>query len=196
MFSILGNFLSIYIILTLYGGYLLYTAVRNTGCDPSGSVENNDTCSTSASDVFGAMLGLAFAGQGLSQVGNFLENFSAARVACRPGIEAINRRVGEGENSSKSNIGNIEDGTLSKNVLSEYQIDSSSSNGLKPKDVNGEIAFKDVSFSYPTRPASQIFSNFSLQIKAGTTVALVGPSGGKSYFITYGECEKRLFCIM
>lgn len=39
------------------------------------------------------------------------------------------------------------------------------------------IAFKDVTFAYPTRPKKIIFDKFNLSIKSGETVALVGPSG-------------------
>lgn len=41
------------------------------------------------------------------------------------------------------------------------------------------IKFQNVSFSYPTRPENKILRNFSLNIKKGETLALVGPSGGK-----------------
>ncbi|EFA76459.1 ABC transporter B family protein [Heterostelium album PN500] len=37
---------------------------------------------------------------------------------------------------------------------------------------------RNVSFAYPSRPEVQIFNNFSLAIKKGQTVALVGDSGG------------------
>lgn len=40
------------------------------------------------------------------------------------------------------------------------------------------IAFKNVDFAYPTRPAKKVLKNFSLNINRGETVALVGPSGG------------------
>ena len=43
--------------------------------------------------------------------------------------------------------------------------------------VKGSLYLRNVSFSYPARPKSQILNNFSLQIKAGQTIALVGPSG-------------------
>ena len=46
---------------------------------------------------------------------------------------------------------------------------------------DGSMEFKNVVFSYPSRPGDLVLANFSLKIKAGTAVALVGPSGsGKS----------------
>lgn len=45
----------------------------------------------------------------------------------------------------------------------------------------GEIAIEHVSFAYPSRPESPALKDFSLNVKAGSSVALVGPSGaGKS----------------
>jgi len=49
--------------------------------------------------------------------------------------------------------------------------------GEKPDSVEGHIQLKDVTFAYPTRPEVQIYKNFSLNVAAGTTVALVGESG-------------------
>lgn len=49
------------------------------------------------------------------------------------------------------------------------------------KSARGPIEFKDVCFSYPTRPAVQIFKGLSFTIPEGTNVAIVAPSGaGKS----------------
>ncbi|XP_013421119.1 ATP-binding cassette sub-family B member 8, mitochondrial [Lingula anatina] len=42
----------------------------------------------------------------------------------------------------------------------------------------GNIEFKNVSFSYPTRPEQEVLHNFSLKIPAGKVVALCGLSGG------------------
>jgi ATP-binding cassette subfamily B protein len=44
-------------------------------------------------------------------------------------------------------------------------------------DAPVQIAFEQVSFTYPTRPERQAISDFTLEVKAGQTVALVGPSG-------------------
>lgn len=49
------------------------------------------------------------------------------------------------------------------------------------KPAKGEIAFRDVSFNYPTRPDQPILEGLSMAIQPGETVAIVGPSGaGKS----------------
>ena len=46
------------------------------------------------------------------------------------------------------------------------------------------IHFKDVSFSYPSRPNDDVLRHFDLEIKEGETIALVGPSGaGKTTLI-------------
>jgi len=43
------------------------------------------------------------------------------------------------------------------------------------------ISFKDINFSYPTRPDVQVLKNLSFDLKKGQTLALVGKSGsGKS----------------
>lgn len=52
---------------------------------------------------------------------------------------------------------------------------------ITDKSLAGNIVFKDVNFSYPTRPNHAILKNFNLHIPAGKTVAIVGTSGnGKS----------------
>uniref|UniRef100_J3LYZ0 Multidrug resistance protein n=1 Tax=Oryza brachyantha TaxID=4533 RepID=J3LYZ0_ORYBR len=54
----------------------------------------------------------------------------------------------------------------------------------KHEEIQGAIEFKNVHFSYPTRPEVAVLSGFSLEIGVGKTVALVGPSGsGKSTVI-------------
>ena len=47
--------------------------------------------------------------------------------------------------------------------------------------ANGAISFRDVSFSYPSRPDTLAMRDFSLEVRPGETLAIVGPSGaGKS----------------
>lgn len=53
-----------------------------------------------------------------------------------------------------------------------------------PNPVRGELSFRNVTFSYPTRPDVSALDNLSLDIRAGETVAVVGPSGaGKTTII-------------
>lgn len=44
--------------------------------------------------------------------------------------------------------------------------------------MEGWLRFKNVHFSYPTRPNDPILQGLSVQVLAGKSIALVGPSGG------------------
>lgn len=56
---------------------------------------------------------------------------------------------------------------------------------LVVNDVEGEIEFRSVSFTYPTRPHVTILKDLNLKISAGRSLAIVGQSGsGKSTAIS------------
>ncbi|NXJ61426.1 MDR1 protein, partial [Rostratula benghalensis] len=66
-----------------------------------------------------------------------------------------------------------------------YQIinkaNSSSKEGYKPDKLVGEIEFRNIHFSYPSRPDVKILKGLNLKVQTGKTIALVGASGcGKS----------------
>lgn len=62
------------------------------------------------------------------------------------------------------------------------------SNGKCLNEVVGDIEFKNVTFSYPSRPDVIILRDFSIFFPAGKTVAVVGGSGsGKSTVISLIE---------
>lgn len=46
-----------------------------------------------------------------------------------------------------------------------------------PDPSQGRVGFEDVTFHYPSRPDLPALSQFTLEVKPGETVALVGPSG-------------------
>lgn len=101
-----------------------------------------------------ALFGILQGGMQLGQSGPFAEAFNTARVAAYDIYYVIFRR---------SNI------------------DSSSTDGIKPAELKGEISFKSVFFNYPARKEVKVLNGFSLDIESGKTVALVGSSGcGKS----------------
>ncbi|KAE8657242.1 ABC transporter B family member 19 [Hibiscus syriacus] len=73
-------------------------------------------------------------------------------------------------------------------IFEMIERNTTSKTGYKLGKVEGHIEFKDVSFSYPSRPDVVIFNRFSLSIPAGKIVALVGGSGsGKSTVISLIE---------
>ncbi len=54
-------------------------------------------------------------------------------------------------------------------------------NNLNLNRVKGDLEFKNIQFTYPTRPDFVVLKNISFSAKAGETIALVGSSGsGKS----------------
>uniref|UniRef100_A0A7N4NMN8 ATP binding cassette subfamily B member 1 n=1 Tax=Sarcophilus harrisii TaxID=9305 RepID=A0A7N4NMN8_SARHA len=60
-------------------------------------------------------------------------------------------------------------------------IDSFSTNGHKPDNIKGNLEFKNVHFTYPSRKEVKILKGLNLKVYSGQTVALVGSSGcGKS----------------
>ncbi|CAF2682116.1 unnamed protein product [Rotaria sp. Silwood2] len=60
-------------------------------------------------------------------------------------------------------------------------IDNGSSDGDEIPNLSGDLEFVNVHFIYPNRPESIILKDFTLKIRAGQQVALVGASGcGKS----------------
>ncbi|KAG0371367.1 Multidrug resistance protein 1 [Gamsiella multidivaricata] len=63
-------------------------------------------------------------------------------------------------------------------------IDSASTEGAKPDNIQGHIVVKDVDFHYPGRPDVQILKKMSVEVKPSQTIALVGQSGsGKSTIV-------------
>lgn len=197
--GMLGSFILLYCVLCIFGSYLLYSDIRDTGCDPSAGNPTVATCDNAGPDVFGAMLGVAFAAQGITQVGSFVECFAAARVAAYQALQAINRKPGapeetiyheenektstsadETSKSSKSEksetaIGDIDGSLRVKAVLPQYLIDATSEEGKKPEKVEGRLTFDSCRFHYPTRPGQQILNDFTIDIPAGKTIAFVGP---------------------
>uniref|UniRef100_A0A2A4J7A7 ABC-type xenobiotic transporter n=1 Tax=Heliothis virescens TaxID=7102 RepID=A0A2A4J7A7_HELVI len=67
--------------------------------------------------------------------------------------------------------------TIFQLIDREPLIDSLQQGGLSPRRVIGDITLEDVHFSYPSRPEVKVLNGFSIKIKAGECVALVGSSG-------------------
>ena len=163
--------------------------MRNNGCDPSATLPDADTCGVTGAEVFGALMGISFGAMGLAQISAAAEAFIGARSATYPALLAINRKVGNDDfvtdlesnavaSKGKKKGEEKESETTKEIPLPKYVIDSTSSHGLKPSSVSGEVIFNNVSFTYPARPDALVFDGMNLKVEAGKTVALVGPSGG------------------
>ncbi|KAL8552874.1 hypothetical protein ACS0TY_001523 [Phlomoides rotata] len=112
-------------------------------------------------ESFTTMLNVVIAGLSLGQAAPDITAFIRAKAAAYPIFEMIER-----------------------NTVSE----TSSKNGKKLSKVDGHIHFKNVKFSYPSRPDVVIFDKLCLDIPPGKIVALVGGSGsGKSTVISLIE---------
>jgi ATP-binding cassette, subfamily B (MDR/TAP), member 1 len=71
----MASFILTYVVVTLYGSYILYDNVKETGCDPSGAVVDNERCDPSGVDVFGSLMGVTFAASVLPQISVAIESF-------------------------------------------------------------------------------------------------------------------------
>lgn len=93
----------------------------------------------------------------LTQISPYFQNFASACSAASELFKIIDRRS---------------------------SIDPFDESGLRLEKINGELEFKNVDFSYPTRPNVPVLQSFSLVFPARKTTAIVGASGsGKSTIV-------------
>jgi ATP-binding cassette subfamily B protein len=68
-------------------------------------------------------------------------------------------------------------------ILGEHSETNTADENLT-EPVRGDVEFRNVSFSYPSRKETKLFSDLTFRVQAGQKIALVGPSGsGKSTII-------------
>jgi len=89
--------------------------------------------------------------------------------------EPQHQRIDEHSSDDIENFGVIESMENVRAILPRFEIDSSDIQGVSSANIQGHICFHKVCFSYPTRPSDSVLCDFSLDIEAGKTVALVGP---------------------
>ncbi|CAL1411420.1 unnamed protein product [Linum trigynum] len=117
---------------------------------------------TNGGKAFSTIANVIFSGFALGQAAPNLIVIAKARAAASNILTVI-------ESESSSNCSKLDD--------EDKQL-------MLPM-VSGEIEFKNVSFSYPSRPNSLVFESLSFSITAGKIFAVVGPSGsGKSTVVS------------
>ncbi|XP_008242496.1 PREDICTED: putative ABC transporter B family member 8 [Prunus mume] len=117
----------------------------------------------SAGDVFKTFFILVSTGKVIAEAGSMTSDLAKGSTAVASVFEILDRH-------------SLIPG--SRNVGDE---DGSSGNGIKLEKVTGSIELKKVDFAYPSRPDTLVLRQFSLEVKPGTSIGLVGKSGcGKS----------------
>ena len=112
----------------------------------------------SAADIIAFMMFISYFYQPFSMLGAILEHIQTALTAADRGFEILD---------TEPNIKEKED-------------------AIELKNVKGKVEYRNISFSYSK--TSKVFSNVSLTVEAGQTVALVGPTGiGKTTFVNLLE---------
>ncbi|KAL6348611.1 hypothetical protein AAG906_016131 [Vitis piasezkii] len=112
-------------------------------------------------ESFTTMLNVVIAGLSLGQAAPDISAFIRAKASAYPIFEMIER-----------------------NTISN----TNSKTGRQLHKLEGHIQFRDISFSYPSRPDILIFNKLCFDIPSGKIVALVGGSGsGKSTVISLIE---------
>nr|XP_054768939.1 ATP-dependent translocase ABCB1-like [Lytechinus pictus] len=115
----------------------------------------------SGDDVFKVIFGVAFAGISLGRAMALLPDYAKARHSAEIMLHLF---------------------------AIKPLIDNYSTQGEKPKQVEGKIEYSNLKFAYPTRSDVTILKGLNLTIKPGQTVALVGESGcGKSTLVSLLE---------
>ena len=103
----------------------------------------------------------------------FLMLLSTGRVIGEAG--SMSSDIAKGSDTVKSVFGILD---------RESRINPDDERGEKKDEIEGNVDVSTVDFAYPARPDVMIFKNFSLRIKAGKSMALVGQRGsGKSTII-------------
>ncbi|KAL5572555.1 hypothetical protein UlMin_022152 [Ulmus minor] len=116
----------------------------------------------SAGDVFKTFFILVSTGKVIADAGSMTSDLAKGSAAVASVFEILDRRsLIEGSDNGE------DDGR-----------------GTKLEKVMGRIEMKNVDFAYPTRPETLVLRQFSLEIRPGTSIGLVGKSGcGKSTVI-------------
>lgn len=78
---------------------------------------------------------------------------------------------------------------LRKDIETQPTIDNTSTNAEKPSTIKGSIEFRDVAFTYPSRPDHPVLNNISLKCDAGMSPFI---SFG-SFVGEMGGCSRQIF---
>ena len=127
---------------------------------------------TQFQDVFRVFVAVIFAALGIGATASFAPDYNQAKKSAKVVFSIINR---------------------------EPLIDNLSDEGVKPKQVSGNISASDVFFAYPERQSINVLTDLNLSVNQGKTLAIIGSSGsGKStIFALLERCyDPHVGCLM
>ncbi|KAL0346629.1 UNVERIFIED_CONTAM: putative ABC transporter B family member 8 [Sesamum calycinum] len=116
----------------------------------------------SAGDVFKTFFVLVSTGKVIAEAGSMTSDLAKGSAALASIFAILDRQ---------------------SQILGSYTA-GDNNGGMKLEKMTGSIEMKRVDFAYPGRPETLVLRDFSLEVKAGTSIGLVGKSGcGKSTVI-------------
>ncbi|PON45161.1 ABC transporter [Parasponia andersonii] len=117
----------------------------------------------SAGDVFKTFFILVSTGKVIAEAGSMTSDLAKGSAAVASVFEILDRQ---------------------SLISGSHNNDSKGNSGTKLEKIVGRIEMKKVDFAYPSRPDTLVLRQFSLEVKPGTSIGLVGKSGcGKSTVI-------------
>lgn len=134
--------------------------------------------------VFGAISGMLWVGgydvlQGKMSGGD-LGAFVFYAVMVASAVATLSEVFGELQRAAGAAERLVELLNVKSKIQGSIDSQESKQQSLLPEHAR-QLSFKNLNFSYPSRPGQKALNNFSLNIESGQAVALVGPSGaGKS----------------
>ncbi|PKI60654.1 hypothetical protein CRG98_018955 [Punica granatum] len=120
----------------------------------------------SAGDVFKTFFILVSTGKVIADAGSMTSDLAKGSAAVASVFQILDRQ------------------SFMAGGLASTPAKDGANNGTKLKKISGKVELRNVDFSYPGRPGSLILRQFSLEVRPGTSIGLVGRSGcGKSTVI-------------